>query len=622
MHSVALQHVTLPDGQPLGALRPRDVVRWLPQLPVGKSTKASAQDRPTTLAPTTVALYVLRTLDRFMQSMDPHVRAEAHTPWSMTQSTDLSPQTIAEAAQALWDMIGSSQAPNGRRVPCPHDAYVKYLQLHPEACVRLFREYNALLLDEAQDLSACQTSLLLGARGHCGVIVVGDVHQKIYGFRGGSALAFHARLYPPTATFHLTQSFRFGPEVATIATKILRLKAPPPWHNEREHGLWPRPRLTGHGTDAVYLHGVPTAQPHTRIYRTNALLAREMLWLASTLPRDASLYLKTSQTLTHRAMVDLLRDAHKLYHGQADAIPHGSPLRDFAAWKELEEHVEAEEGGDGKLGVVLSLAEAIAAPDFLERLRGLEQQFVADEREAFVILTTVHQAKGLEWDRVLVADDFSPTMQARALSLRPQVAQLGAQDELNHMYVALTRARQELILPPCVLQWLVATDGLYRYRFTAKSRGGTTCPQCQAAKVCLVQMCRRYAGSSRFDDRVDTLGCLRCVRRQLADDEELEDFVRWIDMCGVSTATGQLSTTAIARTLRRYQAATAPSSKRARPNPSPSIDSAPTRHEDRQRWTGLARADRAERYQHFLEALPSRMDLWLGSGAACTSVLS
>lgn len=613
MHSVALQHVTLPDGQSVGPLRPRDVARWLPQLPVGKSTKATAQGRNSTLAPTTVALYVLRTLDRFMQSMDPHVRAEAHTPWSMTQSTDLAPQAVAEAAQALWDMIGTSQAPNGRRVPCPHDAYVKYLQLHPEACVRLFREYNALLLDEAQDLSACQTSILLSARGHCGVIVVGDVHQKIYGFRGGNALAFHARLYPPTATFHLTQSFRFGPEVAAIATKVLRLKAPPPWHNEREHGVWLRPRLTGHGADAVRVHGVPMTRPHTRIYRTNALLAREMLWLASTLPPDASLYLKTSQTLTHRAMVDLLRDAHKLYHGQADAIPHGSPLRDFAAWKELEEHVEAEEGGDGKLGVVLSLAEAIAAPDFLERICGLERQFVEDERDASVILTTVHQAKGLEWDRVLVADDFSPALQARALSLRPQVTQLGAQDELNHMYVALTRARHELVIPPCVLQWLVASEGLFRYRFTGKSRS-TACGQCHARKMCLVQLCRRYAGTSRFDDRIDTLGCLRCVRQQLADDEDLEDFVRWIDMCGVSTATGQLSTSAMARTLRRYRAAAAPAPKRARMERVP-VDGVVPRDE-RARFASLARAERAERYVHFLEEQQSRVEMWLALGTS------
>lgn len=605
MHSVALQHVTLPDGQAVGPLRPRDVVRWLPQLPVGRSTKATAQARTNTLAPTTVALYVLRTLDRFMQSMDAQVR-EVHTPWHMAQTTDLSPRVVAEAAQAVWDMIGASHAPNGRRVPCPHDAYVKYLQLHPAPCVRLFREYNALLLDEAQDLSACQTSLLLGARGYCGVIVVGDVHQKIYGFRGGSALAFHARLYPPTATFQLTQSFRFGPQVAAVATKILRLKAPPPWHSEREHGPWPRPRLTGHGTDAVYGPGTPITQPHTRIYRTNALLAREMLWLASTLPSDASLYLKTSQTLTHTAMVDLLRDAHKLYHGQADAIPHASPLRDFAAWKELEEHVEAEEGGDGKLGVVLSLAEAIAAPDFLARLHGLEQQFVADENEASVILTTVHQAKGLEWDRVLVADDFSPALQARVWALRPQVAQVGAQDELNHMYVALTRARRELFLPPCVLQWLVASDGLFRYRFTSKCRGSVACRQCHARRVCLVQMCQPYAGTIRFDARIDTLGCLRCVRQQLADDEELEDFVRWIDMCGISTATGQLSASAAARMLRRCREA--PPQKRAR-------------HAPTQEWASLGREMRAERYMDLVEQQPQRIEAWLALGATEVSVL-
>ena len=44
---------------------------------------------------------------------------------------------------------------------------------------------------------ASQTAILLRARGACAIVVVGDVHQKIYGFRGGSAAASGDALTAP-----------------------------------------------------------------------------------------------------------------------------------------------------------------------------------------------------------------------------------------------------------------------------------------------------------------------------------------------------------------------------------------------------------------------------------------
>ena len=564
MHSVALRHVSLPEGQELRTLRPRDVVRLLgTRLPEGKRIKEGTHPRNSALAPTTVALYILRTLDRYMQSTDEHVRSDAHIPKNMATSTDLRAHDVAEAAQQLWDMICSHASPSkDKQVPCPHDAYVKLLQLQAHAGMRFFADYNALLLDEAQDLSACQTAILLRARGHCGVIVVGDVHQKIYGFRGGSATAFNARLYPPTATFQLTKSFRFGPQVAKLATKILQLKAPPPWHNEKEHGLWQRPQLSGHGADIVHRDLRAVSRRHTRVYRTNSLLTRDLLQLSATLPENDCIYLKTSQNLSHQAITSLLRDGHKLYHGDVSAISSGSPLREFAAWKELIEHVEAEDATDSKLTLVLSLEEMISAPDFLDRLQGLERRFCTSEDSATIVLTTVHQAKGLEWKCVVVADDFSPTLDACTPSLRPQVSQFFAQDELNHMYVAMTRARSELIIPPCILQWLIALDGLFRYRFCEKRRT-SKCPRCQQVSS-LVQMCEPFFCTLDFDARVETLGCLTCVRSLLSVDDDLHDFVRWIDECGVSTVTGKLTPASIERHKRKYEAKPASQRKRTR----------------------------------------------------------
>lgn len=609
MHSVALRHTTLPEGQTLGNLRPRDVVSlFQKQLPTGHSTKPTEAGRSNTLAPTTVACYILKTLDRFIQSTDHVVRPDTHVPKSMTKATDLDPADVSEMAQRLWYMIVEGKTPQGKAVVCPHDAYVKQLQLQGGLAPRVFTSYNALLLDEAQDLSACQTELLLGARGHCAVIVVGDVHQKIYGFRGGSAKAFHERLYPSTKTFQLTKSFRFGPEVARIATQILRLKAPPPWYQEQSMGVWPRPRLTGHDHDEVFVRPSVMPKPYTCVYRTNALLARDMLQLAVTLPASESMYLKMSQTFTVQALTLLLRDAHRLYHNQPDAVSHTSPLRDFISWKELTEHVEAEEGGNTKLHLVLSLEELISAPDFMERVDGLRGKFCAKEEDAAVILTTVHQAKGLEWDCVVVADDFSPTLQACVPgALRPQVAQWLAQDELNHMYVALTRARRTLILPPCLLTWLTALEGRFRYRFMPKQRK-VVCPQCQAA-ACLIQICTPYARTSHYDAQTTTIGCLVCLRQQVSSDEDLADFVRWIDGSGVSTTTGKWSDATLDRMLRKRRAE--PSVRTAKRVRSTATSSPPSVAP----LAACAPAERATTYQQWLGTSVPSIPLWLASEA-------
>ncbi|HXR36402.1 MAG TPA: 3'-5' exonuclease, partial [Candidatus Binataceae bacterium] len=73
---------------------------------------------------------------------------------------------------------------------------------------------------------------------------------------------------------------------------------------------------------------------------------------------------------------------------------------------------------------------------------------------AEVTVSTVHKAKGLEWERVAVCDDVSPFV--RKAEGKPKLLF----EEACVMYVALTRAKAELVLHADCMEAVDASAGL------------------------------------------------------------------------------------------------------------------------------------------------------------------
>ncbi|RMU12283.1 hypothetical protein ALP34_05367 [Pseudomonas savastanoi pv. glycinea] len=84
-------------------------------------------------------------------------------------------------------------------------------------------------------------------------------------------------------------------------------------------------------------------------------------------------------------------------------------------------------------------------PDLPQRIEQLRAASVTSELDATVTLSTAHRAKGLEWDFVGLYDDFS------ADPLSPDIDAGKRDDELNLLYVAVTRAMKILAVNSLVI---------------------------------------------------------------------------------------------------------------------------------------------------------------------------
>jgi UvrD/REP helicase N-terminal domain/UvrD-like helicase C-terminal domain len=130
---------------------------------------------------------------------------------------------------------------------------------------------------------------------------------------------------------------------------------------------------------------------------------------------------------------------------------------------------------------------SICEHDTLAAMKVFQEEFMdkmVSPEEADIILTTCHSAKGKEWDNVQVCDDFvelcsfakkerTPaslsTPDDEASTKRPKLSDSwqfnfkGWGDDVNLWYVALTRAKSMLSIPPRFLKLLEAFDDVHEW---------------------------------------------------------------------------------------------------------------------------------------------------------------
>ncbi len=348
---------------------------------------------------------------------------------------------------------------------------------HPEVADTIRRTYRHLVVDEYQDVSPLQEALLTLWRGErSDVCVVGDPAQTIHSFAGARAtfLTDFAKRHPGASVIKLVRDYRSTPQVVGCANTIMAPAA-------------------GQGLNAVTLQAQQPPGPAVEFAEATDEAA-EASGIADWLSRQAAagvdyremavLFRITAQSppveqaLADRKIPYLVRGGERFYErpevrqalltlrNEARAMAESetaSAVEQFKAVLSILGWTSKPPDGAGavrerweSLAALLSVAEDMAAPEpdplelpaespapltlssiSAELERRAEAQHVPTAQG--VTVSTLHSAKGLEWEAVALLGVHEGTLPFVLASTPAQVS-----EERRLLYVGVTRARRLL----------------------------------------------------------------------------------------------------------------------------------------------------------------------------------
>ncbi|WP_328491297.1 UvrD-helicase domain-containing protein [Streptomyces zaomyceticus] len=175
----------------------------------------SVQAGGDSLSPRRAAYYANKLLSEWAKSDDTDFAAH-HLPEELNNREAVF-EAVKPLAERMWANLNDPKAKDkDRDLPLSFDHTVKMWALSGRV-----PETDVLFWDEAQDVNPVMEGIVRNIRAAgVQVVAVGDSNQAIYGFRGATDAL--GRL-PADATATLTQTFRFGDDVADAGNRFLRL---------------------------------------------------------------------------------------------------------------------------------------------------------------------------------------------------------------------------------------------------------------------------------------------------------------------------------------------------------------------------------------------------------------
>ncbi len=403
-------------------LRPKTIMR-----PMGFDFSSQAQ-------------IAIETINNFLHSPDIAIESR-HLPGFIHGNPDVKAverSRILTAVNKLWARMCD---PQDQEVPMPHDGYLKLWQLEIAKTGRLpsvFNRFDVLFLDEAQDTNPTMEAVIRAAvkAGRHRIILVGDSRQNIYGFRG--AVNLMERMGKDIATGKidgltksLTCSFRYPQHIADVATEILNADISSGERPVKVRGM--RPKTDRHClSEAV-------------ISRSNGGLIGAAIDYLQRRPGAKIHFVTTSEKTnwdpTQMYRFDALMGVWCQKYGRPVKDPY---IRSFANYAEIVSFSKGDKNGQGadrELEAYVRLVESYG-PELPRHLENITRH--CGSPEGARCFGTAHRSKGLEWDRVMLTEDFEKSCNLLALK-NPKANNRPSREELNLLYVAVTRPRKDLV---------------------------------------------------------------------------------------------------------------------------------------------------------------------------------
>lgn len=387
----------------------------------------------------------------------------------------------------------------------------KFLEKVPGVRNHYRRKYPYVMVDEAQDTSWLQHRILqILTQDGGNLFMVGDEDQSIYGFRAAypEALLDFQRHYPGGKVHRLETNYRSGKDIVALADRFIRHNRkrydknmkpaaessgrvrvePVARRSDQYRQIADWIREDPERETAVLYRNNDSAIPLMYHLRNAGISFRnrglDTLFFSSRVVRDVKdilgfvmhpadselfwrIYYKLNYRISKNAVGDAVRRMDFRREDPILAVLTESPLlgrrkkedlqilrdnlRDMRLRNNAKESLEMIRTGiryrnekSEKLFVLEALAEpADTIADFLQKLWEMEQMISAgaentESSDAKVILSTIHGSKGMEYDRVILVDAVRDVLPS---------SENDREEERRIFYVAITRAREELILP-------------------------------------------------------------------------------------------------------------------------------------------------------------------------------
>lgn len=355
----------------------------------------------------------LETISNFLYSSAKDIDPDKH----LVSRGKSDPNNVFDLARTIWKRM---QDPNDRQVWIPHDGYLKLYQ-KSEPVINSKR----ILLDEGQDSNAVTLDII--GRQSGAKVFVGDENQAIYAFRRAvDAL----NKVDADEHLYLTSSFRFGRGIAALATLLLQ-----DWKGETKS-------ISGLGKHQNTLFKVDMSKPHAIIGRTNSGLFDA----AVRTYRARQPYGFVGGADGYR--LDMIKDAYYLKYGQRSLVKDPQLLA-FQSFAELEAYATAMDDKELKMLVRIIDEYGHEIPKLTEKIK---ENAVPELKGQEIALTTAHKSKGLEFDSVVLLDDFP---ELKVTKKEGAADEFPSEEEINIMYVAATRAQRCLQINNSIADWLI-----------------------------------------------------------------------------------------------------------------------------------------------------------------------